>query len=363
MSISLKNVSKDYDTQTEVLKNVSVKIQTGEFFVIVGPSGCGKSTLLRMIAGLTSITDGEILINDQVINYLSPKERKLTMVFQSYALYPFLSIWDNVAFGLKARKLDRSDIKKRVTDALKMVNLTDLADRKPREISGGQRQRVALARAIASDANICLMDEPLSNLDAHLRIKMRQEIYNLQRKLGLTLIYVTHDQVEAMTMADHIMVLHDTHVEQIGTPAEIYQYPANEFVAQFFGTPQINILPADKAPMDKHLLKVASGDLEIMLEQSIPESIKKIGIRPNDLNVARASKLDSNAVVTNTEFLGNQTIVYLNLNSGNTIRSVLPGQVIFKSYEPVKVSINSNLLFFNNQGQRINLIKKEAVHA
>lgn len=171
MSITLRNIRKDYDQNTEVLKDVSVKVETGEFFVIVGPSGCGKSTLLRMIAGLTPITGGEVQIDDQVVNELPPKARKLTMVFQNYALYPFLSVWDNVAFGLKARKLDSADIKQRVDNALKMVSLTKLRKRKPRELSGGQRQRVALARAVASDAKICLMDEPLSNLDAQLRIK------------------------------------------------------------------------------------------------------------------------------------------------------------------------------------------------
>lgn len=213
MSTVLTNVCKQYDQGKTVLGNVSAEIQTGEFFVIVGPSGCGKSTLLRMIAGLTDVTDGEIQIDDRIVNDLPPKDRKLTMVFQSYALFPFLSVWDNVAFGLKAKKRNPEEIDEHVNNALKMVSLEDLKDRKPRELSGGQRQRVALACAVASDAKICLMDEPLSNLDVQLRIKMRQEIYALQRKLGLTLIYVTHDQVEAMTMADHIMVLHNSEVQ------------------------------------------------------------------------------------------------------------------------------------------------------
>lgn len=186
MTTLLTNVCKQYDDQGKtVLKNVTAKIETGEFFVIVGPSGCGKSTLLRMIAGLTQISNGEISIDGQIVNNLPPKDRNLTMVFQSYALFPFLSVWDNVAFGLRARKHEQSEIEERVNNALKMVNLEDLKERKPRELSGGQRQRVALARAVASDAKICLMDEPLSNLDAQLRIKMRQEIYALQRKLGI----------------------------------------------------------------------------------------------------------------------------------------------------------------------------------
>lgn len=193
MSIELSNISKTYNGSDFVLSDISVKIETGEFFAIVGPSGCGKSTLLRMIAGLIPITSGELKINDKDVTNLPPQERSLTMVFQNYALFPFLSVKDNVAFGLKARKMEKSEIDSRVINALELVNLSEYKERKPGELSGGQRQRVALARAIASDAKICLMDEPLSNLDAQLRNKMRSEIRELQQKLGLTLIYVTHD--------------------------------------------------------------------------------------------------------------------------------------------------------------------------
>ncbi len=362
MSISLRDVRKDYDQQTEVLKNVSADIQTGEFFVIVGPSGCGKSTLLRMIAGLTPITDGEVRINDTVVNELPPKARKLTMVFQNYALYPFLSVWDNVAFGLKARKLSQSDVQSRVNNALTMVNLTEFAKRKPRELSGGQRQRVALARAVASDADICLMDEPLSNLDAQLRIKMRQEIYNLQRKLGLTLIYVTHDQVEAMTMADHIMVLNDQRVQQIGTPADIYQHPANEFVAEFFGTPQINLLSARRSSENSHVLLMAS-DMELALNEEVPAEQLRVGARPDQLQITRTDEVDANAVVKNTEFLGNETIVYATLNSGDDVRAVVSGQLSFRNYEPIKIQVKGDLLFFDADGKRLPLVKEAAVHA
>lgn len=362
LSITLNNVRKDYDSQTEVLKDISVNVETGEFFVIVGPSGCGKSTLLRMIAGLTPITAGEVKIDDTVVNDLPPKARKLTMVFQNYALFPFLSVWDNVAFGLKARKLATDDINARVKEALKMVNLTDLAKRKPRELSGGQRQRVALARAVASDAKICLMDEPLSNLDAQLRIKMRQEIYALQRKLGLTLIYVTHDQVEAMTMADHIMVLNDRHVQQIGTPSEIYQNPRNDFVAKFFGTPQINILPATRSEENSHMVNVSS-DLQIVLDEAAPAENLQIGIRPDDMKVQLAEGVDANAVVKNTEFFGDQTIVYATLNSGHDIHVVVPGKADFRNYEPIKVTADSNLMFFDTTGKRIDISKEAYVHA
>lgn len=362
MSITLKNVRKDYDAQTEVLKDISVNVETGEFFVIVGPSGCGKSTLLRMIAGLTPITAGEVSIDETVVNDFPPKARKLTMVFQNYALFPFMNVWDNVAFGLKARKMDQADVKQRVDEALKMVNLTELAKRKPRELSGGQRQRVALARAVASDAKICLMDEPLSNLDAQLRIKMRQEIYALQRKLGLTLIYVTHDQIEAMTMADHIMILNDKHVQQIGTPSEIYQNPANDFVAKFFGTPQINILNAHRSKTDNHVLNVSS-DLKIALDEEVPAENVKIGIRPNDMKVEATESVEANATVKNTEFLGDETIIYATLNSGEDIHALVPGQVHYRISQPIKVSTDSHLMFFDAEGNWMNISKEAYVHA
>ncbi len=352
MSTVLTNVCKQYDQGKTVLGKVSAEIKTGEFFVIVGPSGCGKSTLLRMIAGLTDITDGEISIDNRVVNNLSPKDRNLTMVFQSYALFPFLSVWDNVAFGLKARKHSQVEVEERVNNALKMVNLEDLKDRKPRELSGGQRQRVALARAVASDAKICLMDEPLSNLDAQLRIKMRQEIYALQRKLGITLIYVTHDQVEAMTMADHIMVLHNTEVQQIGTPAEIYKTPANEFVASFFGVPPINILPATK--LSSKSLKV-NGDFEVKVDQVITENELKVGIRPNELRVAKADELTANATVKNIEFLGDEKILYATFNNGNEVSAIISSETHFDLFDTIKITSTNNVLLFSQDG--INITK------
>jgi sn-glycerol 3-phosphate transport system ATP-binding protein len=362
VSIVLENVSKRFDNDPETLTDISAEIQTGEFFVIVGPSGSGKSTLLRMIAGLGSISGGEIKINGRVVNDLAPKDRKLSMVFQSYALYPFLNVWNNVAFGLNARKIAKVDINDRVAKALDMVGLTEFKDRKPRELSGGQRQRVALARAVADDSNICLMDEPLSNLDAQLRIKMRQEIYNLQRKLGLTLIYVTHDQVEAMTMADHIMVLNDRLVQQIGTPSEIYQEPANEFVAQFFGTPQINLLPAVKTAGSQTSLDI-TADFALNLNQSIPATEVKVGIRPNDLTITDSSELNANAVVDNIEYLGDETIVYATLNSGSAVRVLVAGQANFRSYQPVQIGANGKVMLFDSKGQRLHLAKEAMSYA
>ncbi|ALB29652.1 ABC transporter ATP-binding protein [Companilactobacillus heilongjiangensis] len=362
MSTVLTNITKNYDSEKAVLSDVNAEIQTGEFFVIVGPSGCGKSTLLRMIAGLTPISDGEIRINDKVVNGLPPKDRNLTMVFQSYALFPFLNVWDNVAFGLKARKsTSQAEIETRVNDALKMVNLETLKDRKPRELSGGQRQRVALARAVASDAKICLMDEPLSNLDAQLRIKMRQEIYALQRKLGLTLIYVTHDQVEAMTMADHIMVLHDSKVQQIGTPAEIYKYPANEFVASFFGVPPINILPAVKVSNGKVNV---NNDFEVNIDQQVPTDNFKIGIRPNELVIEQTDELHANASVKSIEFLGDEKIVYAKMSNNDLeVAAVVASDADFKAYDTIKVSASDNVLLFNGDGVNITRNAEDVVNA
>lgn len=317
MTIELKNIGKSYDGNSWTLNDITTEIESGEFFAIVGPSGCGKSTLLRMIAGLISISEGEIEIDGKDVTNLPPQDRNLTMVFQNYALFPFLSVRDNVAFGLKEHKMDAEEIKRRVDEALDMVNLTEYGDRKPRDLSGGQRQRVAVARAIASDAKICLMDEPLSNLDAQLRGKMRSEIRMLQQKLGLTMIYVTHDQVEAMTMADRILVLHDSKIQQIGTPLEIYNHPANTFVAEFFGTPRMNLL---EATYDARLNKlIVDESLEFDCEDGMDRDDYIVGVRPSGFSVEKAADR-SNARVVNAEYLGNMSIIELELDSGDEIR-------------------------------------------
>ena len=317
MTIELKSIGKSYDGNSWTLNDITTEIESGEFFAIVGPSGCGKSTLLRMIAGLISISEGEIEIDGKDVTNLPPQDRNLTMVFQNYALFPFLSVRDNVAFGLKEHKMDAEEIKRRVDEALDMVNLTEYGDRKPRDLSGGQRQRVAVARAIASDAKICLMDEPLSNLDAQLRGKMRSEIRMLQQKLGLTMIYVTHDQVEAMTMADRIMVLHDSKIQQIGTPLVIYNHPANTFVAEFFGTPRMNLL---EATYDARLNKlIVDESLEFDCEDGMDRDDYIVGVRPSGFSVEKAADR-SNARVVNAEYLGNMSIIELELDSGDEIR-------------------------------------------
>lgn len=349
MSIELKNIAKTYDGENWTLQNITTKIQTGEFFAIVGPSGCGKSTLLRMIAGLISISDGQLLIDDQDVTNFAPQERNLTMVFQNYALFPFLSVKDNVAFGLKARKMTAEQINERVAQALELVNLTEYADRKPRELSGGQRQRVAVARAIASDAKICLMDEPLSNLDAQLRGKMRSEIREIQQRLGLTLIYVTHDQVEAMTMADRIMVLNDHKIQQIGTPLEIYTKPANTFVGEFFGTPRMNILTANYCA--KTLSLVLDADIEFELNQELAEGQYRVGVRPGALAIQTQASF-TNARVHNVEYLGNQSIIEVVLDDDQELRITTPesDERFYTVNQRVKVSVQGDYYVFDQKG-------------
>jgi multiple sugar transport system ATP-binding protein len=250
-SIKLDKIGKSYG-ETEVIKNLDLEISDGEFMVFVGPSGCGKSTVLRMIAGLETITSGKISIGGRVVNDVHPKDRDIAMVFQSYALYPHMNVYDNIAFGLKIRKLPNQEILQRVKEVADMLGLDKLLDRKPKALSGGQRQRVALGRAIVRNPSVFLFDEPLSNLDAELRVQMRAEISGLQRRLNTTTVYVTHDQVEAMTMGQRIAVMracdssnpHDTNLMQCGSPMELYDQPDNVFVARFIGTPHMNILPA-----------------------------------------------------------------------------------------------------------------------
>lgn len=348
MSIELQEITKSY-ADNLILRDVSVQIQTGEFFAIVGPSGCGKSTLLRMIAGLIPISAGVLKIDQQVANQLPPQQRKLTMVFQNYALFPFLNVRDNVAFGLKARKLNPIKIERRVSEALKLVNLSEFAERKPRELSGGQRQRVALARAIASDAKICLMDEPLSNLDAQLRGKMRSEIRELQQRLGLTLIYVTHDQIEAMTMADRIMVLNDQQVQQIGTPTEIYQRPQNIFVAGFFGTPRINLLSVQHAVAAD---LIVDEYLKVALKDNLPAGNYYLGIRPNDLQADFTSPT-TNAALRNLEYLGTQSVIHAQLDNDQLVRITVDGKLDVGLNQRLLVTARQNFIIFNDKQQAV----------
>jgi len=284
-AIEISNVGKVYPNGTRALEDVNITIQDGEFVVLVGPSGCGKTTLLRMVAGLEDITEGEIEIADKVVNEIAPKDRDIAMVFQNYALYPHMSVYDNMAFSLKLRKLPKDEIDSKVRDAAKTLEIDELLERKPKALSGGQRQRVAMGRAIVRNPQAFLMDEPLSNLDAKLRVQMRAELGQLHTQLQTTTLYVTHDQVEAMTMGDRVAVIRKGVLQQIDTPREIYLYPKNIFVAGFIGSPSMNFVYATVSPSGKSF-KIKIGDVELKTTTA-PETLTEfkdkeivLGIRP-----------------------------------------------------------------------------------
>ncbi len=308
--ISIRSVKKSYG-DTKVIHGVSVDIRDGEFAVIVGPSGCGKSTLLRMIAGLERITEGEISIGGRVVNDLEPKDRDIAMVFQNYALYPHMTVYDNMAYGLKIAGTPRAEIDERVAEAAGILELKDLLTRKPRQLSGGQRQRVAMGRAIVRKPAAFLFDEPLSNLDAKLRVQMRLEIKRLQRRLGTTSVYVTHDQVEAMTMADKLIVMNGGHAEQIDSPLEIYERPASLFVAGFIGSPAMNFLPAEVAG-DGGSVTVSQGSA-IRLSNGMGSQAGRrltLGVRPEHLHAAAGSDPAFTLQVQMVETLGADTLAH-----------------------------------------------------
>ena len=293
-TIELKNIEKSFGNN-KVINNFNIKINDGEFIVLVGPSGCGKSTLLRMISGLESVDKGEIHLNNKIINNLIPSKRGIAMVFQSYALYPHMNVYENMSFGLKTEKLEKNEIDKKVKDAAKTLQIEDLLERKPRQLSGGQRQRVAIGRAITRNPKLFLFDEPLSNLDAALRSEMRVEISKLHKQLNTNMIYVTHDQIEAMTLADKIVILNNGNVEQVGTPDEIYNNPSNIFVAEFIGVPKMNILKNGIQSLLKNLnLK--------------PETY--LGIRPEHIHANGNGEIKLDIKVDLIENLGFEKIIY-----------------------------------------------------
>ena len=290
-NLVLKNVRKSYDNNKVVINNVNLEIKDKEFIVLVGASGCGKSTLLRMIAGLENITDGEIYIGDKKVNNVPPKDRDIAFVFQSYALYPHMTVKENIAFGLKMRKVPKAEIEQKVNQAAQILDLEEYLDRRPKQLSGGQRQRVALGRAIVRNPKVFLMDEPLSNLDAKLRVQMRAEIKKLHQKLQTTFIYVTHDQTEALTMGDRIVVLNNGDIQQVDTPEEIYNNPKNTFVAGFIGSPQMNFINGKDLGLDENIL---------------------YGIRPEKM-VKSDGNIRLNVNVDISEMLGSEKIAYFNI--------------------------------------------------
>ncbi|WP_354623838.1 sn-glycerol-3-phosphate ABC transporter ATP-binding protein UgpC [Psychromonas sp. MME2] len=302
-SIEFKNIDKIYPGNVHVVKNFNLKIKEGEFIVFLGPSGCGKSTTLRMLAGLEDISGGDIIIGDDVINDMEPKDRNIAMVFQSYALYPHMTVYDNIAFSLKLSGLKKAEIEKKVRPITDMLQLTPLLNRKPKALSGGQRQRVAMGRAMVRTPEVFLFDEPLSNLDAKLRNAMRSEIKELHRKIKKTTIYVTHDQVEAMTLADRIVVLHGGHIAQVGTPEEIYNRPANKFVAGFIGSPSMNLLEGKIQQAESLYIEVAGETLPLPTNSMQVQKNQNvlIGIRPSDIHLSAELLEDSVAIKVKVE--------------------------------------------------------------
>lgn len=308
-NVILKNVRKTYDNSKTVINNVNLEIKDKEFVVLVGSSGCGKSTLLRMIAGLEDITAGEIYIGDRKVNNVPPKDRDIAFVFQSYALYPHMTVRENIAFGLKMRKVDKATIEKKVQEAAEILNLGEYLDRKPKQLSGGQRQRVALGRAIVRNPKVFLMDEPLSNLDAKLRVQMRSEIKKLHEKLQTTFIYVTHDQTEALTMGDRIVVLNNGDIQQVDSPDEIYNNPKNTFVAGFVGSPQMNFINGKDLGLDENILygirpeKVTKtdGDIKLTVDVEISEMLGSEKIAYFNIGDKKCSaRLDSDVQIGKT---------------------------------------------------------------
>jgi multiple sugar transport system ATP-binding protein len=320
--LALRNVSKRFG-DTLVLDDVSLEIGADELLVVLGPSGCGKSTLLRAIAGLETIDAGEILIDGERVDRLAPGRRGVAMVFQSYALYPHMNVRENMAFGLINIGTARQEIDRRIAQAARMLEIEHLLGRRPAELSGGQRQRVAIGRAIVKEPTVFMFDEPLSNLDAALRSRTRQEIANLHRRIKTAMIFVTHDQTEAMSLADRIVVMNQRRIEQIGTPLEIYGHPATEFVATFVGSPAMNILPVALATSGGGLARVTLGD-GTQLETSLPASTAEagtlhLGVRPEALRLCALGEGDTVATVEFVEFLGDKTHVYLALGNGDRV--------------------------------------------
>lgn len=350
--LALKNIYKKYDNAENFsVTEFNLEVKDREFIVFVGPSGCGKSTTLRMIAGLEDITKGELWIGERVMNEVAPKDRDIAMVFQNYALYPHMTVYDNMAFGLKLRKYDKVEIKKRVQKAADILGLTEYLERKPAALSGGQRQRVALGRAIVRDAKVFLMDEPLSNLDAKLRVAMRAEIAKLHQRLKTTTIYVTHDQTEAMTMADRIVIMKDGFIQQMGTPKEVYDTPINMFVASFIGSPAMNFFNVtlnDSIITDGQglRLRIPEGKNKLLVEKGYNGQALVFGIRPEDIyseqiviDASPEATVKTKVVVS--ELLGAESMLYTKIGDTEFI-SKIDARDYHKPGEEIELAFNIN---------------------
>ncbi len=355
-SLTLRGITKDFAT-LRVIHGIDLDVAEGEFVVFVGPSGCGKSTLLRIIAGLDTPSGGEIRIDGERVNERTAAERGLAMVFQSYALYPHMTVRQNLAFGLQNQRMPKPEIDRRIADAARMLQIDHLLDRKPGQLSGGQRQRVAIGRTVTREPGIFLFDEPLSNLDAELRVQMRVELSTLHKRLRSTMIYVTHDQTEAMTMADRIVVLRAGRIEQAGSPLELYNAPANRFVAGFIGSPRMNFLPCKVTGRNEAGLQVASNGLPAVTIQGVDPGATAtgeelvLGIRPEHVEFGNADGLPGN--VDLVEHMGGESYVYMTLASGDKIVVRRPGQTHLATGSPAQAVITDGMahLFRSGDGE------------
>ena len=364
-TVELKNINKIYDNNVQAVFDFNLKIKDREFIVFVGPSGCGKTTTLRMVAGLEEITSGQLLIDDEVMNDVAPKDRNIAMVFQSYALYPHMTVYDNMAFGLKLRKFSRDEIDRRVQNAAEKLGLKPYLDRKPAALSGGQRQRVALGRAIVRDAKVFLMDEPLSNLDAKLRVQMRSELIKIHESLGTTTIYVTHDQIEAMTMASRIVVMKDGWIQQIGAPKDIYDNPANVFVGGFIGTPPMNfingrvgedgVFECGNQKFGVVRLAVPEKQLALLQEKNFIDKDIILGIRPeavfdSEEDMEQYPQWVVERKVDVSELLGAESQITVKLpgtdRAGQNLTAKVPARVDVHMGDTIKLALNMNKCHF-----------------
>ena len=345
--LELQNITKVYPNGTKAVNETSLNIEKGEFVVFVGPSGCGKSTLLRMIAGLEDITAGEIALDGTIINEIDPSERDVAMVFQNYALYPHMTVYNNMAYGLKNRGISKQEIEDKVNEVAKLLEIDPYLSRKPSMLSGGQRQRVAMGRAIVRNPKIFLFDEPLSNLDAKLRNQMRLEIKKLQRQMGVTSIFVTHDQTEAMTLGDRIVVINNGIVEQVGTPKDIYSKPNTKFVAEFIGSPQMNLF---NCKIDNGTATVNNNSIN--LNKSITLEDASVGIRPDDIQISDSGSISCKANLV--EYLGSDMIIYSSLGD-QEFSCKLSSKIDVKAGDEFKFDIQPSLVhvFDNSSGKRL----------
>lgn len=341
--VVLKNLVKSYDGKKNIIKGIDLEINDNEFIVLVGSSGCGKSTILRLISGLEDITSGEILIDDVIVNGIHPKDRNIAFVFQSYALYPHMSVYENIAFGLKMRRYDKKSIDDKVLETAKVLNLEELLDRKPKQLSGGQRQRVALGRAIVRDPKVFLMDEPLSNLDANLRVQMRAEIKRLHKKLATTFIYVTHDQTEALTMADRIVVLDNGIIQQVDSPSVIYNKPKNKFVAGFIG--QMNFI---NVVVKNNKFRVENTEYTLPIDFKKEELI--IGIRPEKMICGEKSVT---AKIDIEEMTGSEKNIYFNLNNSKCFARVA---LDYLYNDVIELKLSEKDMYFFDKESGVNLM-------